>query len=104
MKNVDESMTASRLTQLELGFLTHFEGLIWEIKKLAHPITNSLLSVTPRNVEQTVASEREKIKQLIINHNITDSKLSEFPLNRSMTYTVFQKKLFGKKTPIIRLT
>ncbi len=104
MKNDDETLTISRLAQLELEFLTHFEGLIWEIKKLVHPEMRDLISVTHKNIEQTVESEREKIKQLIINHNITDSKLSEFPLNRSMTYTVYQKKLFGKRKPVIRLT
>ena len=104
MKNDDETLTISKLAQLELEFLTHFEGLIWEMKNFIHPETRSQILVSAKNIEQTAESEREKIKQLIINHNITDSKLSEFPLNRSMTYTIYQRKLFGKRKPVIRLT
>jgi len=104
MKNVEDTLTTSRLAQLEVDFLTHFEGLFWEMKEIKLPETKTKIALTHRNVEQSAVSEREKIKQLVMNYNLTTTNFSEFPLNRSMSFTIYQKKIFGKKTPVMRIT
>ena len=104
MKNADETLTFSRLAQLEVDFLTHFEGLFWELKNIQLPDTKKSVPISHKNVDQSAVSEREKVKQFIINHNLNNASIGEFPLNRSMTFTVFDKKLFAKQTPMMRLT
>lgn len=103
MKDVSTEISINLAHKLELEFLTHFEGLFWELKKIYNPLKERFINIKNKNSEQNATSEREKVKQLLIKHNKTDVKLEDCPFNRSMCFTIFEKKMLSQKTPWVKV-
>ena len=100
MKAVNTEISIEQALKLETEFLSHFEGLFWDLNKIDNPMTGKSISIRKnKNAVQNATTEREKVRQLLIKFNKTDVKLESCPYSRAMSYTIFEKKFLGGKKP-----